>query len=313
MSQLMLSPVTAGTVQQVSPSCISLVLGAICIFSSMTALSKTADSEIFVKAGTFHAEVEGPDTDSAGNLFAVNFGGAADSNKGSIGKVSPNGESSLLLRLPDGSTGNGIQFDAQGVMYIADYTGHNIWRYADGTLSVLVHEPRMHQPNDLALHHSGVIFASDPDWKNSKGQLWRITPGGVPQKIADTGTSNGVAVSQDQRFLYVNESAQRRIWQYPLNEVAQVGQPSLLIEFADFGLDGMRTDRLGNLYVARYGKGVIAKISPQGELLQEYRLHGQYPTNVAFSPDERFLYVTMQRDGSIERIDLAPPATGEAR
>jgi len=309
LSELKLSPVTADATSHIASSCLPLLLSAFCIFNSMTALAKTPDSEIFVKAGTFHAEVEGPDTDSAGNLYAVNFGGAADSNKGSIGKVSPNGDSSLLLRLPDGSTGNGIQFDAQGVMYIADYTGHNIWRYADGKLSLLVHEPRMHQPNDLALHHSGVIFASDPDWQNSKGQLWRIAPGGIPQKIADTGTSNGVAVSQDQRYLYVNESAQRRIWQYPLNETAQVGQAKLLIEFADFGLDGMRTDRHGNLYVARYGKGVIAKISPQGELLQEYRLHGQYPTNVAFSPDERFLYVTMQRDGSIERIDLPTQAT----
>lgn len=309
MSELMLSPATASASGHITPSYLTLLLSAWCIFSSMTALAKTPDSEIFVKAGTFHAEVEGPDTDSAGYLYAVNFGGAADSNKGTIGKVSPNGDSSLLVRLPDGSTGNGIQFDAQDVMYIADYTGHNIWRYADGKLSLLVHEPRMHQPNDLALHPSGVIFASDPDWKNGKGQLWRIVPGGVPQKIADTGTSNGVAVSHDLRYLYVNESAQRRIWQYALNEAAQISQAKLLIEFADFGLDGMRTDRQGNLYVARYGKGVIAKISPQGELLQEYRLHGQYPTNVALSPDERFLYVTMQRDGSIERIDLPAQAT----
>lgn len=309
MSELMLSPATARACGHITPSYLTLLLSAWCIFSSMTALAKTPDSEIFVKAGTFHAEVEGPDTDSAGYLYAVNFGGAADSNKGTIGKVSPNGDSSLLVRLPDGSTGNGIQFDAQDVMYIADYTGHNIWRYADGKLSLLVHEPRMHQPNDLALHPSGVIFASDPDWKNGKGQLWRIVPGGVPQKIADTGTSNGVAVSHDLRYLYVNESAQRRIWQYALNVAAQISQAKLLIEFADFGLDGMRTDRQGNLYVARYGKGVIAKISPQGELLQEYRLHGQYPTNVALSPDERFLYVTMQRDGSIERIDLPAQAT----
>ena len=272
---------------------------------SMTALSDTPDSTLFVPAGTFHAEVEGPDTDAAGNLYAVNFGGADDSNKGTIGKVSPNGDASLLLRLPAGSTGNGIQFDQHGVMFIADYTGHNIWRYADGQLSLQVHEPRMHQPNDLALHHSGVIFASDPDWKNNKGQLWRIVPGAVPQKIADTGTSNGVAVSHDQRFLYVNESAQRRIWQYPLNEVGQVGKAKLLIEFTDFGLDGMRTDSSGNLYVARYGKGVVAKISPQGALLKEFKLQGQYPTNVAFSPDEQRLYVTMQRDGSIELLNLA--------
>lgn len=276
--------------------------------SSSSQAANAPDSRVFVPAGTFHGEVEGPDTDAAGHLYAVNFGGPADSNKGTIGKVSPAGVASLYLRLPPGSTGNGIQFDAAGAMYIADYTGHNIWRYQQDTLSLLVHEPRMHQPNDLALHASGVIFASDPDWKNGKGQLWRIVPGAVPQKIADTGTSNGVAVSHDQQYLYVNESAQRRIWQYPLNVAGQVtGSARLLIEFQDFGLDGMRTDSAGNLYVARYGKGVIAKISPAGQLLQEYRLHGQYPTNVAFSPDEQYLYVTMQRDGSIERLSLQHP------
>ena len=262
------------------------------------------DSQIFVPAGTFHGEVEGPDTDSAGNLYAVNFGGASDEHKGSIGKVTPDGKANLYLRLPAGSTGNGIQMDAQGVMWIADYTGHQIWRYANGTLSSFVHEPKMHQPNDLALTKAGVIFASDPDWKNSKGQLWRISADGKAAMIDQTGTSNGVEVSPDQRWLYVNESAQRKVWAYPLNDQLETGAKKLLIEFADFGLDGMRCDSNGNLYIARYGKGTVVKLSPAGAVLKEFNLHGQFPTNVALSPDERFLYVTMQRDGSIERIAL---------
>lgn len=262
------------------------------------------DSQIFVPAGTFHAEVEGPDTDSSGNLYAVNFGGAGDEHKGSIGKVTPAGQASLYLRLPAGSTGNGIQIDVKGVMWIADYTGHQIWRYANSTLSSFVFEPRMHQPNDLALTHAGVIFASDPDWKNSKGQLWRISADGKTRLIDQTGTSNGVEVSPDQRWLYVNESAQRKIWVYPLNDQLEVGAKKLLIEFADFGLDGMRCDSAGNLYIARYGKGTVVKLNPQGVVLKEFTLSGKFPTNVALSPDERWLYVTMQRDGSIERIAL---------
>ena len=120
------------------------------------------DSQIFVPAGTFHGEVEGPDTDSAGNLYAVNFGGAGDEHKGSIGKVTPDGKASLFLRLPAGSTGNGIQIDAQGVMWIADYTGHQIWRYTNGTLTSFVHEPKMHQPNDLSADQSRRDFCQRP-------------------------------------------------------------------------------------------------------------------------------------------------------
>jgi sugar lactone lactonase YvrE len=263
------------------------------MFAACTVSASGPDSSIFVPAGTFHAEVEGPDTDSAGNLYAVNFGGPGDEHKGSIGKVAQDGKASLHLRLPAGSTGNGIQMDAQGVMWIADYTGHQIWRYANGTLSSFVHEPK-----------AGVIFASDPDWKNSKGQLWRISADGKAALIDQTGTSNGVEVSPDQHWLYVNESAQRKVWAYPLNDQLETGAKRLLIEFADFGLDGMRCDSNGNLYIARYGKGTVVKLSPAGAVLKEFKLHGQFPTNVALSPDERFLYVTMQRDGSIERIDL---------
>jgi gluconolactonase len=266
---------------------------------------ETLQSETFVSEGIFHGEIEGPAVDAAGNLYAVNFGGKADSNKGSIGKVTPQGEASLYLKLPQGSVGNGIRFDDKGLMYIADYTGHNIWQYDGKNLKLFSHQPQMHQPNDLAITRSGVLFASDPDWKNNSGQLWKILPDGNSLLVeTDMGTTNGVEVSQDQRRLYVNESAQRRIWVYQLDAAYQLSQKKLLIEFPDFGLDGMRSDREGNLYVARYGKGVIAKISPDGTLLSEITLHGKFPTNVSLDPTEQWLYVTMQQQGAIERIQL---------
>jgi len=272
-----------------------------------TPATSLLQSETFVADGVFHGEIEGPAVDADGNLYAVNFGGRDDSHKGTIGKVTPSGEASLYLKLPQGSVGNGIRFDQQGRMYIADYTGHNIWRYDGKTLSVFSHQPLMNQPNDLAITKTGVLFASDPNWKNSSGQLWKIEKDGSSVLIEDKmGTTNGIAVSQDQKFLYVNESAQRRIWVYQLDAAYQPSQKKLLIEFPDFGLDGMRTDSAGNLYVARYGKGVIAKISPSGALLAEIALNGKYPTNVSFDPTEQWLYVTMQQRGAIERIQLKP-------
>lgn len=267
--------------------------------------TKSVDSEIFVSAGNFHAEIEGPATDKQGNLFAVNVGGADPSNRGTIGKVTPDGKVSLHLRLPEGSIGNGIRFDQQGAMYIADYTAHKIWRFADNQLTVFSHEPAMHQPNDLAITQRGVLFASDPDWKNRQGQLWRIDTSGKAELVeGQMGTTNGVEVSPDQQRLYVNESAQRRVWVYQLDADLRPSNKQLFHQFEDFGLDGMRSDAAGNLYIARYGKGVIAKLSPTGELLREFQLQSKFPTNVTFSPDQRYLYVTMQKEGAIERIDL---------
>ena len=118
------------------------------------------------------------------------------------------------------------------------------------------------------------------------------------------GTTNGVEISPDQTKLYVNESAQRRVWVYELDKNLNASNKTLLIQFPDFGLDGMRTDTKGNLYIARYGKGVIAKVSPQGKLLREYQLKGEFPTNVTFSADGRYLYVTMQQQGAVERLTL---------
>jgi gluconolactonase len=259
------------------------------------------DSTDFVPDGVFHATIEGPATDKSGYLYAVNYG-----VEGTIGKVSPQGEVSLALTLPKGSIGNGIRFDQKGLMYIADYTGHNIWRYDGKTLELHAHQPLMFQPNDLTIANNGVIFASDPDWKNSKGQLWRIETDGSSSLVEkDMGTTNGVEISPDQTRLYVNESAQRRVWVYNLDKKLQASNKRLLIQFPDFGLDGMRTDANGNLYIARYGKGVVAKVSPDGKLLKEYKLKGEFPTNVTFSQkDPSLLYVTMQKRGAVELLKL---------
>jgi sugar lactone lactonase YvrE len=260
------------------------------------------DSSDFVPDGVFHATIEGPATDKDGNLYAVNYG-----TEGTIGKVSPLAEVSLALTLPKGSIGNGIRFDQKGLMYIADYTGHNIWRYDGKQLQLHAHQPLMFQPNDLTIAANGVIFASDPDWKNSKGQLWRIDTDGSSSLVEkDMGTTNGVEISPDQSRLYVNESAQRRVWVYDLDKKLQARNKRLLIQFPDFGLDGMRTDAKGHLYIARYGKGVVAKVSPDGKLLKEYKLKGEFPTNVTFSQkDPTLLYVTMQKRGAIELIKLS--------
>ena len=115
------------------------------------------------------------------------------------------------------------------------------------------------------------------------------------------GTTNGIEVSPDGRRLYVNESAQRNVWVYDIDAAGDLSNKRLLIAFADHGLDGMRSDADGNLYIARYGAGLVAVVSPQGGLLREVPLRGAKPTNVAFGgADGRDVYVTLQDRGAIE-------------
>lgn len=263
-------------------------------------------SKQFTAPGSFTAGVEGPAVDAAGNLYAVNF-----EKEGTIGVVNAQGMASIFVTLPQGSTGNGIRFGSKGNMFVADYTGHNILKVDMDTraVSVFAHSSAMTQPNDIAISKRNSFFASDPSWKNSTGAIWYINNKGKVKLLeAHMGTTNGIELSPDNKKLYVNESLQRKVWVYDVNKKGRIRNKKLLIEFSDHGMDGMRCDTRGNLYIARYGKGTVAIVSPQGTLLHEVKLIGQKPTNIAFGgPDGKTVYVTMQDKGNIETFRTDTP------
>ncbi len=261
-------------------------------------------SNEFTPESGFTSGIEGPACDADGNLYAVNY-----ERQHTIGKVTPEGEASVFVELPTGSIGNGIRFNSEGYMFIADYTNHNVLKVDMGTKEITVHahEPTMNQPNDLAIGANDKIYASDPNWGESKGQLWRVdTDGHVTLLESDMGTTNGIEVSPDEKTLYINESVQRNVWRYDLSPEGEISNKSLLIQFPDFGMDGMRCDVEGNLYITRHGKGTIAKLSPSGDVLLEVELTGKSCTNIAFGgPDGRTCYVTIADRGNVEvfRVD----------
>ncbi|MBC7817518.1 MAG: SMP-30/gluconolactonase/LRE family protein [Planctomycetaceae bacterium] len=238
----------------------------------------------------FTPGIEGPQCDAAGNVYAVNF-----KEEGTIGKVTPQGKGEVFVTLPNKSVGNGIVFDRAGAMFIADYVNHNVLKVDMATkyVSVFAHQDGMNQPNDLAIGPDEVLWASDPNWGKSTGQLWRIDrTGKVTQVAADMGTTNGIEVSPDGKTLYVNESVQRGIWAFTIVDDG-LKDKRLLKQFPDHGFDGMRCDVDGNLYVTRYGKGTVAIVSPKGEVLRDIDVLGKSPSNLCFGgPDGRTVYVT---------------------
>ena len=263
-------------------------------------------SREFTPVNGFTSGIEGPACDAAGNLYAVNY-----ERQHTIGKVTPDGTASVFVELPTGSIGNGIRFNSEGFMFIADYTNHNVLKVDMDTrdISVHAHEPTMNQPNDIAIGANDILYASDPNWAESTGQIWRVdTDGTVTLLEADMGTTNGIEVSPDEKVLYVNESAQRNVWAYDLSSEGEISNKRLLIQFPDFNMDGMRCDIEGNLYVTRHGKGTVAKLSAAGEVLLEVSLTGKLCTNIAFGgPDGCTCYVTMADRGNVEvfRADLS--------
>src|SRR5687768_1253913 len=200
----------------------------------------------------FTKNCEGPAVDATGRLFVVNF-----EKDGTIGLVQPDGKVELFLTLPGKSVGNSIQFDAQGHMLVADFVEHNVLEVDPATkaVSVYCHDDRFNQPNDICISKKGNVYASDPNWQKQNGQLWKI---GRDKKAVllkeNLGTTNGICLSPDEKTLYVNESVQRRVLAYQLDNNGDIKSEKTFATFTDYGLDGMKCDSKGNLYITRYGK-----------------------------------------------------------
>ena len=287
---------------------VNILIGLFFVFTLYCCKDQSLLSEDFTPEFGFTAGIEGPAVNADGDLFAVNF-----AKEGTIGKVNKAGEGEIFISLPEGSIGNGIRFDLDGNMFIADYLGHKVFRIKKGTKTpeVWAQDSTMNQPNDLAIGRGGIIYLSDPNWAESTGKLWMITPERKILLIEEgMGTTNGVEVSPDNKTLYVNESVQRTVWKYDILEGGKLSNKKKFISFTDFGLDGMRCDMQGNLYLTRYDKGTVAIVSPEGKILKEVILKGKKPSNITFG-GERGLncYVTMADRGCLETFAALSPGS----
>ncbi len=287
---------------------INILIGLFFLFTLYYCKDQPQRSEDFTAEFAFTAGIEGPAVNGNGELFAVNF-----AKEGTIGKVNKAGEGEIFISLPEGSIGNGIRFDLDGNMFIADYLGHKVYRIKKGSKipEVWAQDSTMNQPNDLAIGHGGVIYLSDPNWAESTGKLWMVTPEREIVLLEEgMGTTNGVEVSPDNKTLYVNESVQRVIWKYDIQENGKLSNKRKFINFTDFGLDGMRCDMQGNLYLTRYDKGTIAIVSPEGKILKEVLLKGKKPSNITFGGEKGLnCYVTMADRGCLETFVALSPGS----
>jgi sugar lactone lactonase YvrE len=265
----------------------------------LSACSKQTTVVDFTPENSFTTGIEGPASDIHGNIYAVNY-----KKEGTVGKVTNQGDASIFLELPDGSIGNGIRFDIKNNMFIADYVNHRVYKVANGSNTPVVwaENNAMNQPNDLAISHNGFIYLSDPNWEKSTGNLWLVNKKQEIQLLEENmGTTNGIEVSPDGKTLYVNESVQRKVWKYTINTDGTVSNKKLFIEFEDHGLDGMRCDFKGNLYITRYGKGTVVIVSPKGKIIKEITLKGKKPSNITFGgADGKTCFVTLADRGCIE-------------
>src|SRR5947209_10322486 len=125
-----------------TPHAFALALTVLTILSTCHPSDK---EKLFVaspltKEKAFTPGIEGLNCDAEGNIYAVNYG-----RDGTIGRVTPAGKGEIFVQLPGKSVGHGIVFDKKGMMYVADYVGHNVLLIDPKTrkVSVYAHEDRM--------------------------------------------------------------------------------------------------------------------------------------------------------------------------
>ena len=127
---------------------------------------------------------------------------------------------------------NGLKFDAQGRLLAAegaDYGGRRVTRTDLSTgkteiIAGLYDGKPFNAPNDITLDEKGRIYFSDPRYLGHEPVeqpifgVYRIDPDlSVHLIITDAGKPNGVAVSPDQKSLYVvsNDNGSTGIFRIP--------------------------------------------------------------------------------------------------
>ena len=109
---------------------------------------------------------------------------------------------------------------------------------------------------------------------------------------------NNVAEAKNGNLIFFDSV---KIWEYDIYSDGSVANKKEFMTFDDFGMDGMRCDAVGNLYITRYDKGTVLIASSDKKILKEVQLKGKKPSNITFGgADGKTCYVTMADRGCFE-------------
>lgn len=254
---------------------------------------------------------EGPAFDSSGRLYWT------DMEAGRIGVVDPNQPVPATF-VHTGGNPNGCNFDSEGNLYIAEAGLKQVLKATpEGELSVFAEgcdgEP-FTGPNDVVFDAAGNAYFTDPvgsDADSPTGRVYFGTPEGRITQVADgLAFPNGLTLTPDGKTLIVAETMTYKLLQYdvlPDGTLGPAGEWGRLHEDG-VGGDGMALSANGNLYVAHYGRGVIAVLDRDGSVIEELPAGGARPTNVAFGgPGFDELYITETETNAIYRMKLGEP------
>ena len=200
----------------------------------------------------------------------------------------------------DSGKANGLAFDADGFLVAcegSDFGGRRVsrWNVKTGQRQTVVDNlggKKFNAPNDLCLDSQGRIYFTDPRYLGDEPRelehraVYRIdTSGSVSEVTHEVSKPNGIALSPDERMLYVADHdngtdkidpngpkpthGPMKIYAFPIGADGKVnGARKTLHDFGDqAGCDGMCIDSIGNLYITARGlkRPGILVLNPSGQ------------------------------------------------
>lgn len=188
---------------------------------------------------------------------------------------------------------NGLTLDPQGNLTVNQHGNRRVVRLEkDGSETVLADRyngKRLNSPNDLVFRSDGTLFFTDPPFGFPKAfndprkelgfsGVYSIYKGKLQLVSKDLTGPNGIALSPDEKYLYVGNWAQSLTGQQPRKEderASEIGfrhkvvmryevqtdgtlkNGKVFFDFTDAkgedGIDGIKIDVQGNLYVSAPG------------------------------------------------------------
>jgi gluconolactonase len=305
-----------GTITRLSPSFDALV---------------SRDARVEKLAGGFRF-LEGPVWVRDGGYLLF-----SDPNANAIYRWTPDGEVSVY-RTKSGYAGqdiwryhqpgsNGLALDREGRVTIDQHGNRRVIQVGPrGNIFVLADRyqgKRLNSPNDLVYRSDGSLYITDPPFglpgvfSDSAKDLpfsgvYLLKDSTLTLLTSELSGPNGIAFSPDEKTLYVDNWDPKRkvIIQYDVNPDGTVRNGRVFYDITrtepgDEAWDGIKVDRMGNVYAA--GPRGIYVLSPEGKLLGLIT-PPEHVANFAWGDaDLRTLYITAST--GLYRIRLDVPGT----
>ena len=233
------------------------------------------------------------------------------------------GKANAIFWSQKGCGPSAVIVTARGEFLATCYDSGTIGRIAaDGkTLPPYTHDKDGHPfvgPNDFAPDsHDGMYFTASGDpGPVINGKVYYLAANGtISLEASDVHSANGVAVSRDGKILYVVETEGHRLLQFKIGPGSALSDRRVFVNLDDLTKnpahlypDGVKIDSKGQIYIGQNPHdvhaplaGTIFVVNADGKLLRKLTLPSPGVPNLAFSPDEKTLYVT-----ALDPIDKPP-------